>query len=109
MKRSVSWYGLGLLLLFSSIYTAAVLPQDQALIYRRTHILQIMPQQVQSDLVAVLSNRKDGEIALQYGQTLGDRRLRTQVAKILASLGVMSDSEKNVGIFHDAAELYNIL
>ncbi len=107
MKR-VPWYGLGLLFLISSV-SAITLPKHQTVIYRRTHILQSIPYRVQSALVAALSTRKEGEICCQYGQTLGDVRLRTQVAKVLASLGIKSDVGKNVAIFHDFAELYVIL
>ncbi len=59
-------------------------------------------------LVEILSDPKAGRTSLQYGLTLGSRELRTQLAKILAGMGIKSDLD-NLGIFHNFSEVMILL
>jgi 2-aminoadipate transaminase len=59
-------------------------------------------------LIQLLSDPKAGQNALQYGLTLGSKKLREQVGKILAGIGIKADIN-NLGIFHNFSEVVILL
>ena len=105
LRQKVCW-----LVLFSILISYCfqnILPQSS--VFRRAQ----MPQEdlitaARDALVEVLSDPEAGQAGLQYGLTLGSRELRTQLAKILAGMGIKSDLN-NLGIFHNFSEVMILL
>lgn len=80
-------------------------PSLQSSIFRRAQIPQgDLITAARDALVKVLSEPETGQASLQYGLTLGDRKLRIQLAKILAGMGIKSEVD-NLGIFHNFSEV----
>ncbi len=81
----------------------------QSPLFRRAQIPQgDLITSARDALVKVLSDPEAGQASLQYGLTLGSRELRTQLAKILAGMGIKSDLD-NLGIFHNFSEVMILL
>jgi len=110
MRKFLASWVIGISFLVFQLWNSNSLVQ-KSILFRRVQTPDTdsaLVLKVQQVLSSILSDEKIGQDSLQYGRTLGDEELQTQVAKILTSLGINVASE-NVAMFDDFSELYIIL
>ncbi|HEO63639.1 MAG TPA: hypothetical protein ENN78_00010 [Candidatus Omnitrophica bacterium] len=102
-----------LLLIFVFQISVAILPGsvlNQPAALRRVHTAVPDYSKIAAGIAAVMSDADQAKICCQYGLTLGDMRLRTQIANLLNyNIGIQSNPEKNIAVFHNVEELFLIL
>ncbi|HDI45852.1 MAG TPA: aminotransferase class I/II-fold pyridoxal phosphate-dependent enzyme [Candidatus Omnitrophica bacterium] len=105
LRQKIYWLGL-FSILISYCFQNILL---QSSVFRRAQIPQgDLITTARDALGKVLSDPEAGQASLQYGLTLGSKELRTQLAKILAGMGIKSDLN-NLGIFHNFSEVMVLL
>ena len=107
MKRC--WASISIGIVLFSLVSVQNFPNQNPVISRRVQSPNTaLTFKVQQVLNSILSDEKTGQGSLQYGRTLGDEELQTQVAGILASLGIKSAPE-NIAMFDNFSELLIVL